>query len=57
MPGAVPTDRHEPIPIDFGPVSKCGHDPITFKLRDSSAEATRGSGGEGTPLGGPKPST
>ncbi len=27
MPGAVPTDRHKPIPIDFGPVSGCfGHD-------------------------------
>ncbi len=28
MPKAVLTNRHEPIPIDFGPVSVCfGHDP------------------------------
>ena len=27
-PGAVPTNRHKPIPIDFGPVSGCfDHDP------------------------------
>ena len=26
--GAVPTNRHEPIPIDSGPVSACfGHEP------------------------------
>ncbi len=23
MPGAVPTTRHKPMPIDFGPVSGC----------------------------------
>ena len=28
MPGSVPTNRHKPIPIDFGPVSGCfDHDP------------------------------
>ena len=28
MPGAVPTNRHKPIPTDFGPVSGCfDHDP------------------------------
>ncbi len=27
-PGAVPTNRHKPIPNDFGPVSGCfDHDP------------------------------
>ncbi len=40
MPEAVPTNKHKPIPIDFGPVSeRFDHDPIRFKLRDSSAES------------------
>jgi hypothetical protein len=31
MPGAVPTNRREPIPIDFGPVSGWfDHDPKPF---------------------------
>ena len=31
MPGAVPTNKHKPIPIDFGPVSGCfDHDPKLF---------------------------
>ena len=26
MPGAVPTNRHKPIPIDSGPISACFDD-------------------------------
>ncbi len=49
MPGAVPTNRHAPIPIDFGPVSTCfDHDP---KL--SNCEIAQPSGSFQESPGGP----
>ncbi len=49
MPRAVPTNRHETIPIDFGPISVCARPRSnTFERRDRSAEPDP-SGGRPSP--------
>jgi hypothetical protein len=53
MPGDMPTNRHKPMPIDFGPVSGCfAHDPkllqagfCRLKHRHRNADPEIGPGG------------